>query len=93
MRTHGPYELERDTDNEPLPREARSTPAGRGVHQPINRRHLTEACRDAGVVLGAHDARILAWLANYEPSTVQVVIGLISRAHTAGVEQERTSTP
>jgi len=37
------------------------------------------------VTLGAFDAKILAWLANYEPETCAVVTGLISRANTAGL--------
>ena len=47
-------------------------------------RHIAEACDAAGVELGAFDRRTLAWLAGWEPSTVQVVIGLIIRAHAAG---------
>ena len=46
-----------------------------------NRRLLEDACRAAGVLLGAYDHRILLWLAGYEPSTCAVVAGLISRAH------------
>ena len=38
----------------------------------------------AGVELGAYDKRIIAWLAGYEPATVAVVCGLISRAREAG---------
>ena len=45
---------------------------------------LTRACWAAHVETGAFDARILAWLANYEPATVAVVAGLITRAHEAG---------
>lgn len=41
---------------------------------------LTDACKVAGVVLGAYDRRILAWLAGYEPSTCAVVAGIIRRA-------------
>ena len=46
-----------------------------------NHRLLEDACRAAGVELGAWDHRILLWLAGWEPSTVAVVAGLISRAH------------
>jgi hypothetical protein len=45
-----------------------------------------------GVELGAFDVRILNWLAGYEAATVQVVIGLISRAYAAGVEQGGNNT-
>jgi acetyl esterase/lipase len=34
----------------------------------------------SGVELGAWDKRIIEWLAGYEPSTVAVICGLISRA-------------
>ena len=42
---------------------------------------LYGACNDAGVVVGAYDARIVGWLAEYEPATCAVVAGLIIRAH------------
>ncbi len=45
---------------------------------------LTRACWAAHVETGAFDARILAWLANYEPATVAVIAGLIIRAYEAG---------
>ena len=44
---------------------------------------LLDACRAAGVELGAHDKLIIEWLARYEPSTVAVVAGLIRRAAAA----------
>jgi hypothetical protein len=50
-----------------------------GLHQ-----LLESACTTAGVTLGAYDHRILLWLAGWEPSTVAVVAGLITRAHEAG---------
>ena len=45
---------------------------------------LIEACQDAGVRLGVYDRRILAWLAGWEPETVQVIAGLIRRAAQGG---------
>jgi hypothetical protein len=45
---------------------------------------LVEACQDVGVRLGVYDRRILAWLAGWEPETVQVVTGLIRRAAQGG---------
>ncbi len=49
-----------------------------------NRRLLEDACRSAGLELGALDERIVTWLAGFEPWTVAVIAGLIARAH-AGV--------
>jgi hypothetical protein len=49
-----------------------------------------DACQDAGVKLGAYDAKILAWLAIYEPETCAVITGLISRANIAGQAAPRT---
>lgn len=94
----GPYEDETDTYAEPLPREIRAMrDAGRIRSGDPDRlvsgtqlRHLEEACAAAGVELGVFDRRILAWLAGWEPSTVQVVIGLISRA--AAQTTTRTET-
>jgi hypothetical protein len=41
---------------------------------------LGDACAGAEVALGAHDHAIILWLAAWEPSTVAVIAGLISRA-------------
>jgi len=48
---------------------------------------LITACGSAGVELGAYDRRVLAWLARWEPVTVQVVVGLIARAYSAGCRE------
>jgi hypothetical protein len=45
---------------------------------------LMDACLGSGVQLGAWDARIVEWLAGFEPSTCAVIAGLICRAHQAG---------
>jgi hypothetical protein len=42
------------------------------------------AAECSGIRLGAYDKRIIEWLANYEPFTVAVICGLISRARQAG---------
>lgn len=41
---------------------------------------LVAECEAAGVELGIYDRRILGWLSEWEPETVQVVLGLIRRA-------------
>jgi hypothetical protein len=92
MDTFGPYEQERDTYTEPMPRavralhdtgQARSGDPDRLVRNTILD-HLLRACEDAGVELGGHDRRTLGWLVNGETSAAQVLIGLISRAYAAG---------
>jgi hypothetical protein len=84
----GPYETERAARSEPYPRAVyarhrvgRDAPTD-SVAQATA--HLLATCEAAGVQLGAYDVRILTWLAGWEPETVQVVAGLIGRAHTAG---------
>ncbi len=47
--------------------------------------YLAGACERAEVILGSFDARILAWLANYEPETCAAIAGLISRAYSSGL--------
>ncbi|HUY45622.1 MAG TPA: hypothetical protein VMV92_07835 [Streptosporangiaceae bacterium] len=47
--------------------------------------YLRDVCERAGVTLGAFDARILAWLAGWEPETCAVLVGLVTRAHAAGL--------
>ena len=58
----------------------------RGVLGEANLAQLREACDQASVRLGAFDARILAWLAGWEPETCAVVAGLITRAYAAGLK-------
>jgi hypothetical protein len=88
--TAGPYDTAESTYAAPLMVETFLAIPGGGVFTRINREHLTAACQDVGVELGAFDVRILHWLAGYEAATVQVVIGLISRAHAAGIEKGRS---
>jgi hypothetical protein len=57
---------------------------GVGRMAPHNERVLRESCAAAGVALGAFDARIVSWLAGWEPETCAVIAGLISRAYAAG---------
>lgn len=80
---YGPYETEAATRGEPLP-SAVSGLHNRDLVGETMLAHLTAACEAAGVELGAFDLRILRWLAGWEPSTVQVIIGLISRAFASG---------
>lgn len=84
----GPYETEQAAAAEPMPRAIANLPrlnhpqrATRDLHLG----HLSEACANAGVELGAFDLRILTWLANADSVTVQVFLGIFSRAHAAGV--------
>ncbi|SDH66854.1 hypothetical protein SAMN05421505_12010 [Sinosporangium album] len=88
----GPYEDEHDTYGEPLNQECRALHAAGRVESGdperlvsgTRARHLLAACEQAGVDLGAYDRQVVEWLAMWEPSTVQVMIGIISRAHQAG---------
>ena len=72
-----PYETER---------EARAAvahitgPPGTGAWSDGNRQLLEDACRAAGVQLGAYDYWILMWLAGWEQQRCVVVVGLVTRA-------------
>ncbi len=80
---NGPYETGREAAA--AVRHITGSPPGSwadGSH-----RLLEDACRAAGAELGAFDHRILLWLAGFEPATVAVVAGLITRAHEAGHNQ------
>lgn len=89
----GPYATEADALAKPMPREVAALhDAGRVRSGDPDRlvrgtkmRHLVDTCRDCGVDLGDLDWRALAWLAGGETHVVQAVIGLIRRAHTAGL--------
>lgn len=87
----GPYDSERETRREPMPREVselhdagkvKSGDPDRVVRDTVLG-HLLKACEGAGVELGGYDERILAWLAGWDEATVQAVIGIISRAGAA----------
>ncbi len=89
MTTYGPYQREQDTYSEPMPAAVRQLHADRhsGPGFPYQRQravirdHILAALADAGVDLGDHDRRIVGWLAAWEPSTVQAIIGWVSRAN------------
>ena len=81
--TNGPYETERQVREIPAVQAVwtafRAAP-GVGAMEPHNRSLIEDACRAARVELGAYDARIVAWLAGWEPQTCAVIAGLIRRA-------------
>jgi hypothetical protein len=76
--------------------QARELPQVRAIYDAMHASHrrgasdercarlIEQACRAAGVVLGAYDRRIIAWLSQWEPQTCAVVAGLIQRAYRAG---------
>ncbi len=74
------------TAHGPFTTEAEARPVRDRAHAArIRHDHLLQAVAAAGVTLGAFDAEIVAWLAHtWEPTTVAVFAGLITRAHTAG---------
>lgn len=90
--TFGPYNSEVEARREPMPAavgalhqsgRVRSGDPDQLVHN-LTLDHLLGACRDAGVELGLYDQRVLHWLCRWEDTTVQVVIGLVTRAYAAG---------
>ena len=88
----GPYQTETDTYSEPMPTATSELHAARRVRpgdpehlvRDTIMRHVSDVCVEVGVDLGEFDRRKLAWLAEVDPGAVQVVIGLITRAHEAG---------
>ena len=83
----GPFDTERQVREQPAVRTvyaAFDADPGVGRMTPHNERMLRESCAAAGVPLGAFDARIVSWLAGWEPGMCAVIAGLISRAYEAG---------
>jgi hypothetical protein len=74
----GPYETEREASA--AVQHILDSQPGTGAWGDGNRQLLEDACRAAGVQLGAYDYRIVLWLAGWEPATCAVVAGLITRA-------------
>lgn len=87
-RHDGALRTRSDTYGEPAVIAIRE--AGPGNYRVAGLAQLEQACDSAGVPLGNHDRHILAWLSGWEPETVQVVIGLIARAHAAGQADTNT---
>jgi hypothetical protein len=79
--SYQPFETEREAHAAALKAGGPPRPGWSILSGDQNRQMLTAACEAAGVDLGAHDARILAWLAGFEDSTCAVIAGLITRAH------------
>jgi hypothetical protein len=60
--------------------EAARASSRRGVLAEGNHELLCGALSAAGVELGQFDHAIALWLSNYEPATVAVIAGWVSRA-------------
>ncbi|MBL7489132.1 hypothetical protein I6A60_40915 [Frankia sp. AgB1.9] len=87
----GPFTTEAEAHQSLLARRPDTDP-----HLPPAARHdhLLQAVTDAGVTLGAFDARIVAWLTHtWEATTTAVFAGLITRAHHAGKTTTATAHP
>jgi hypothetical protein len=84
---HGPYETEDEARTDPAVRavyDAMRATTRRGVMTDHSEALITGACEAAGVELGAYDARIVRWLAGFEPQACAVIAGLITRAAKGG---------
>lgn len=86
----GPFSTETEARELPAVRQVyaafRADP-GAGKMTPHNHRLLCDALNAAGVELGAYDHRIALWLAGFEPQTVAVVAGWITRASRAAASE------
>lgn len=80
--TAGPFETEAQA--RAAARHITSQPPDTGAWQAGSHRMLCEALDAAGAELGAYDHAIVTWLAGWEPRTVAVIAGLITRTHRAG---------
>ena len=78
---NGPYNSEGEA------RRAAAHTGLTGTATVRNRDMLTRACWTSHVEAGLFDARILDWLAGYEPATCAVIAGMVTRAYAAGQER------
>ncbi len=88
----GPYDTEAQALELPEVRavyEAFDADPGAGKMAPHTRRMLDTALQAAGVDMGAYDNRIAAWLSQWEPQTVAVIAGWVSRAYRPELEEAR----
>lgn len=77
-RVTGPYDTRRQAADSV--RHIYNLPPGTGAWAEASHRLLCEALGNAGVQLGAYDHTIVQWICGFEPETVAVIAGLISRA-------------
>lgn len=86
----GPFETED---------QALADPAVRAIYEQMRRSRdyrmqdgsaamILQACEQAGVSLGAYDARIVRWIAGFEPQAAAALAGIIDRAGLAGRAKE-----
>lgn len=82
----GPFETEREISALPEVQaiyEAFHADPGAGKMAPRTRLMPGRVLDAAGVAMGAYDDRIADWLATWEPQTVAVIAGWVSRARAA----------
>lgn len=97
---NGPYATEKDAAAEAMPRAIRDLRVANRVRSGDPERivattvmgYLDDAMAAASVQLGDFDRRIVAWLCGYEPTTVQVVLGLVGRAFESGRRSAPTAS-
>jgi hypothetical protein len=81
----GPYETPREAMA--AVQHITSSPPGSGAWRDGSLRLLEDACRAAGVRLGAYDDDVMVWLSGLEPWTCAVIAGLITRAALTGAQR------
>ena len=82
----GPFQTEAEARTHPAVRavyEAMRASSGRGAMHDGGEAMITAACQAAGIEVGEYDARIVRWLAGFEPQACAVVAGLVARAAAA----------
>ena len=78
--------LETEADARALPAVAAILNGAPAAFTAGNMAMMSDALADAGVKIGAYDARVLlGWLPRWEPQMVAAVAGAIRRAHEAGL--------
>jgi hypothetical protein len=88
--TSGPFHTDREALAASLYHQ-QGRPSNTGV--PITALNLADlAAALSGVELGTYDRQIVEWLAGWDPPTVAVVCGLITRARAAGLPPADVST-
>jgi hypothetical protein len=77
----GPFDTEAEAR---AAAQAAADPGLLPIKPPQNRSLLGRVCEASGVAMGRYDGRIVEWLSIWEPSTVVVVAGWITRAYESG---------
>ena len=87
LRDRGPFDTERVASMASRAHERMKVEHRPGTLSEENANVFREAIGTAAIEIGDHDQNVLAWLAGWEPSTVNAIAGMLTRAYLSGRQE------